>query len=225
MQVPSDPNEATIAAWNELAQRYEDKFMGLSIYDEAYRAFFCLLPENGKVLEVGAGPGIVADFAARHFPQMRLLVTDAAHEMVKRSRTRFPHFDHRVLKAQELLSVNEQFDGIVASFCIPYLREAEVLAFINHATKRLHPGGALYISFMEDDYANSGLQKGSTGHEMMVYYYPEKTVCAWLKEAGYHIVERLDLPPGDLTPKRQCMLVATTEVQPRGCSVSSPLLK
>lgn len=212
--------DKTLAAWNAVAERYEAKFMGLPHYHAAYAAFFNLLPESARVLEIGAGPGIVTAYATQHFPKVQLLVTDAAKAMVQRSQFNFPQHQHQVLRAEEIATLNETFDGLVAAFCINYMPEAAVRELFIAATKKLHHSGALYISFMEGAYAESGMGRGSTGHEMLVHYYPETTICSWLKAAGFHITERLDLPPGDLTPRRQCMLISIKQVQPSGCSIT-----
>ena len=200
--------QKTVASWNELAQRYADKFMGLEIYHPSYRHFFDLLQAKATVLEIGAGPGVLADFAMQAYPQLDMIVTDAAPEMVALSQNRLPCYQHQELRAEDLGAFPSIVNGIAIAFCIPYLPFEDVELVISSATKKLHPQGALYISFMEDDYTASGLHRGSTGHEMMVYYYPESQITNWLTTAGFSIVYKESLPPGDLTSKRQCLIVA-----------------
>jgi len=198
----------TIKTWNALAAVYAEKFSGLTYYDESYRYFFDKLPNGAKVLEIGSGPGIIADFVSRMYPHIQMLITDAAEEMVLLSQQRFPQYKHLCLKAEEVSSLEGKYDGVVSAFCIPYLSAPSTQKFIHDTYDKLSSKGLFYLSFMEDDYAASGLQKGSTGHEMMVYYYAKHQIAAWLQEAGFELIHQFGIPPGDLTAKSQCMWIA-----------------
>ena len=44
--------------WNKIAQEYEDKFLGIDLYNDSYDGFCTLIQkENASILEIGCGPG------------------------------------------------------------------------------------------------------------------------------------------------------------------------
>ncbi len=64
------------------------------------------------------------------------------------------------------------YDGMIASFCMPYLSKKECEKLVQNAAGLLHQGGIFYTSFIEGDNAKSGWQTSSNGlHKMFVYYH------------------------------------------------------
>ncbi len=55
--------QETFKAWNKIAQIYQDKFMELDLYNEAYDTFCELIPvKNSKILEIACGPGNITKY-------------------------------------------------------------------------------------------------------------------------------------------------------------------
>jgi hypothetical protein len=55
--------------------------------------------------------------------------------------------------------------GIVYSFCLPYLPESEAAQLIEDIDQLLLPGRMLYLSIMEGNHSNSGIERA-----MEMYY-------------------------------------------------------
>lgn len=71
---PKDHSANSAAVFHKLADRYRDKYMGLTLYDDSYRAFCELLPPGRvRVLDVACGPGNVSRFLITQRPELDLL--------------------------------------------------------------------------------------------------------------------------------------------------------
>ncbi|GAB2940425.1 class I SAM-dependent methyltransferase [Hymenobacter coalescens] len=188
----------TIEAYNQLAESYEAKFMDWDLYDATYDAFCALLPgAQPQLLEVGCGPGNVTRQLLARRPDARLLATDAAPNMVARAQANNPAARCAVLDARQLGTLPGPYDGIVSGFCLPYLAADDCAQFIGQCHRLLRAGGALYVSLIEGDEAQSGYQASSDGqHRAYLHYYPADFVPRLLTSHGLtlHSLTRVSRP-------------------------------
>jgi ubiquinone/menaquinone biosynthesis C-methylase UbiE len=178
--------EETFSTWNKIAQLYEDKFMGLNVYDETYD-FFCktLAKQNAKILEVGCGPGNITKHILDQRADFDILGIDVAPNMIKLAQKNNPKVNFKVMDARAIYELNAQFDGIIAGFCIPYFSPKETKQFISSANQLLHDDGVLYISFVEGEDAQSGLKSNTQGDKVHFYYHQLATVAAEITNLGF----------------------------------------
>jgi predicted TPR repeat methyltransferase len=83
------------------------------------------------------------------------------------------------------------YHAIMAGFCLPYLSKEETQDLIRDAAGILTPGGALYLSTMEDDYNKSGWEGPSEGGaaRMYIHYHEAEFLTITLQENGFNIVD------------------------------------
>ncbi len=167
-----DRYKITFDTWNKVANLYEDKFMDLDLYDESYD-LFCQQIEvkNPSVLELGCGPGNITRYLLNKRPDLQILATDIAPNMIELAKRNVPQAKFKIMDVREMDQLTEKFDAIIAGFCLPYLSAEDVAYLIRSAKTLLHPGGTLYLSSIEGDYSKSAFQTGSTGHQTFVYYH------------------------------------------------------
>ncbi|RAK70394.1 DUF4180 domain-containing protein [Hymenobacter edaphi] len=208
---PMDHHALSIAAFDQLAQAYQDKFMDLDLYDDSYDRLGQLLPPAARVLELGCGPGNITRALLRRRPDLRLLATDPAPNMLRLARQNNPTAECRVLDARALDQLApRQFEAVVAGFCLPYLAPADTAQLLRAAHRLLTPGGVVYLSFIDDDAARSGFEASSNGQATAyVYYHPAPEVRADLAAAGFALVEefRKLYPRADRPADTHCILL------------------
>lgn len=205
---PADP---TAAAFDLLAEAYQAKFMDLTLYDASYDRLGALLPPRARVLELGCGPGNVTRALLRRRPDLQILATDPAPNMLRLAAANNPTAACRLLDARAINELPEQFEAVVAGFCLPYLSAEEGARLAQDSYARLTSGGVLYLSFIEGDYARSGYQWSSDGRaRSYVYYYPAEEVQGWLEAAGFGPAEvlRVAYPKADGAADTHCILLA-----------------
>lgn len=169
-----DTGKIAKALFNKFAQPYQDKFMDAETYVDTYTAF-CdrVQPKEAAILEVACGPGNITRHLLAQRPDFKLLGIDLAEKMIDLARINNPDAEFRVMDGRNIGELNQQFDGILCGFGLPYLSQEEVLLFIREASQLLRPSGVLYLSTMEDDYSKSGFKGSSSGgsDQLYTYYY------------------------------------------------------
>jgi tRNA (cmo5U34)-methyltransferase len=113
-------------------------------FDDFYRAAIDLIqfPRDSslKVLDLGAGTGLMAAFIAYSFPNARITMVDISNEMLERARARFelagPRFRFEV-SDYGVDRIQEKYDAIVSALSIHHLSDEQKRSLF----KRIH--GAL----------------------------------------------------------------------------------
>ena len=105
------------------------------------------------VLDVGSGPGVLADAVLRSVPGARVVVQDYSPPMLAQARSRLAWAGDRVRLQQSDLSspgwsrgLGQRFDAVVSSYAIHNLREpAAIRAVYEELVAVLGPGGCLLL--------------------------------------------------------------------------------
>lgn len=172
------------------AEKYQEKFMDLKLYDSSYDLFCNLLNRaDAQILEIGCGPGNIAQYLLNKHPSLQVLATDVSPNMVHLAKKNNPKVVCRQLDARDIGKLDETFDGIVAGFILPYLLEQDGCQFIKDCAYILNPKGLLYLSFVAGDNIKSSYISGSSGDQMYFSYYSKERVFKTLQELGLEILE------------------------------------
>jgi 2-polyprenyl-3-methyl-5-hydroxy-6-metoxy-1,4-benzoquinol methylase len=99
-------------AWDNLADTYDDR--AISPVSDVFHVFTELLPENGKILDLGSGTGLPY---AKHLVGMGfdVLGIDLSHEMVKVASSNV-HGARFVQMSMTDIQYDSEFDGVISNF-------------------------------------------------------------------------------------------------------------
>lgn len=184
-----DPHQETFQTWNKMAQLYANKFMALTLYEDTYVAFCeAVAKERATILEIGCGPGNITQRLLHHCPSFQIMATDVAPNMVALAQKNNPSITTLVLDARALDQLEQQVDGIMVGFAIPYLSALEVSKLVADSQALLHQQGILYLSFVAGKASQSGYLSGSTGDRVYFYYHPLAFIKQVLEEQGFGIL-------------------------------------
>jgi cyclopropane fatty-acyl-phospholipid synthase-like methyltransferase len=198
-------------AFHKLADRYREKYMDLTMYDESYSHFSALLKGRACVLDAACGPGNVSRYLMTQRPDLDLLGIDLAPRMVELAREAVPSARFAVHDCRHLVSLKRRFDGIICAFGLPYLSLEEVTAFIGSASEVLNPAGVLYLSTMLGNAENSGFKCCSTGDQVYINYHSEDHITRSLEKHGFTLVERTLIPsPSAASERTTDLMVIST---------------
>jgi cyclopropane fatty-acyl-phospholipid synthase-like methyltransferase len=100
------------------------------------------------------------------------------------------------MDCRHISSLKTKYDGIILSFCLPYLNKSEVENLVKDVSSLLQPDGKLYLSTIEGVHQNSGYKKGSTGDEIFMHYYELADIESIFSEAYLQIIseKRISVP-------------------------------
>lgn len=188
-----DKNKETLQTWNKIAQIYEDKFMGLDLYNDSYNIFCELLEaENARILELGCGPGNITKYLLSKKPEWNILGIDIAPNMIELARKNNPSADFKVMDGRNIKTLKIKFDGMIAGFYLPYLSKIERLDLIQECHYLLNEKGIFYLSFVAGNDSQSGYKSGSSGDRVYFYYHNLEDVKKELMENNFRIMKQID---------------------------------
>jgi 2-polyprenyl-3-methyl-5-hydroxy-6-metoxy-1,4-benzoquinol methylase len=186
-----DHSQHPAEVFNKIADLYQARFMDVSAYAAELDNFINLLTHpSSSVLEIACGPGNITKYVLSKRPNLNIHGIDLAPRMVELARLNCPGSTFEVMDCRRINTFSQKFDGIIAGFCLPYLNHDEVENLIRDISMLLNEGGSLYISTIEDNFAKSGLKKGSTGDELFVYYYELKDIEILLSKYDLKIISQ-----------------------------------
>jgi tRNA (cmo5U34)-methyltransferase len=118
-------------------------------FDDFYRAAIDLIPfpheQEIKVLDLGAGTGLLAAFIAYSFPNARITMVDISNEMLERARARFEMGGARFrfeVSDYGVAPIQEKYDAVVSALSIHHLPDAQKRSLFRMIYGALNPGGA-----------------------------------------------------------------------------------
>lgn len=137
------------SAFNLTAREYDRARRQLvPCFDDFYRAAVNLIPfardRAIRVLDLGAGTGLLAGFAAEAFPSAELTLVDIAPEMLERARERLAPISGRVRFVVSDYSrepLAGTFDAVVSALSIHHLSHADKRALFERIFAAMAPGG------------------------------------------------------------------------------------
>ncbi|GAA4312903.1 class I SAM-dependent methyltransferase [Pontixanthobacter gangjinensis] len=182
--------------FNKYAGEYESRYMDLSLYAEALDKFLALIKtEDAGVLDIGCGPGNITKYLLNSRPGLKITGIDIAGEMIQRARTNNPQASFELLDGRRIDELKNKFDAVVAGFFLPYLSKKEAEGFIGKCAGSLRSEGIIYLSFMEDDYNNSGYLSSSRNEKekLFTYYHEAGYIEKFLVEAGFGILNSKEI--------------------------------
>lgn len=180
-----------IEAFNTHADAYKERLMDYDRYYDTFHVFCDLLPSKKcSILELGCGPGNVTRFLMQTLPELQILATDIAPNMLEIAKKYNPNTTFKQMDCRDLLSLNRMFDAIVAAFVMPFLTNDECESLIKDAGKCLPKGGMFYFSTMEDESERNGFEKTSFSGADMVYfnYHQERHLANALQNNEFELL-------------------------------------
>jgi len=180
--------EQTILAYNRNAERYNAKFADFAAYKEKIVEFQKgFIPKNARILDLGCGPGNNITTLQSLDDSSSFTGVDLASDLLDIAKVNYPTctFIHQNICT---LKVEEQYEIILASFCVVHLIHAETEGLIKYISESLVPGGNLYLSFMEG--SSSGFESTSFSEDELFYnYYQVSDIVKMLKDCGLEAKE------------------------------------
>ena len=211
-----DHSKEAVEIFNAVSKEYQDKYMSVNRYSEWLDLYCDLLRvKNATIFECGCGPGNVTKYLCSKNPKLQVTATDLSENMVALTRKNNPNVETSVFDIRQLGMLNNRYDGIMISFCFPYLNKEEVKTVIQSAYQKLNDKGVLYISTIKGSYEDSSYALSSDKkHKIFIHYYDAIFLTEELEEAGFKI-EATDEISYNLSADRienEIILIATKNI-------------
>jgi len=121
---------------------------------------------RSRVMDLGCGPGTLAEKLLAAFPEMHVICSDGSDEMLKLARQRLASYGERVSYAQADFSAENwtanlprQLDAVVSARAIHNLRKLKLIGPVyGHVHELLRPGG-VFMNIERVNFATPALRR------------------------------------------------------------------
>ena len=172
-------DKQTLDVYAQRAGDYAAKF-GNEAPDRHLRYFVSELPESGRVLDLGCGPGRSA--AIMRDAGFDVHAWDASPQMAEIGAGKFGLSIE--VRDFESLAADMEYDGIFANFSLLHAPKADMPGHLERIAKALKPGGLLHIGLKIGD----GEARDQLGR--FYAYYQDAELTTLLEEARLSVETR-----------------------------------
>lgn len=154
-------------------------------------AFISMLPENGRVLDVGCGSGVKSKYLLDH--GMQVIGIDISDKLLEIAKTEAPTAEFRELSMHDLDTMPETFDGVFAQASLLHIPKKDAGNVVRKMVDRLVPGGLVYIAVKEvrSDKPEEAVEKESDygyDYERFFSYFSMSELEGYLAAAGARVM-------------------------------------
>lgn len=139
--------------FNLIAEEYDSKRKKfIPCFDAFYRNstefITANIDEPGRVVDLGAGTGLLAYFWYQQFPNAAYVLVDIAEEMLNVARRRFDGIPNVSYRAENYIQKlpDGMFDAVVSALSIHHLEDGEKVELFARIYDRL-PDGGLFVNY------------------------------------------------------------------------------
>ncbi len=183
------------------------------LYDSAVSAVAMTVPKDARIMDLGAGTGLLSAALRRRLPEADLLLVDRSELMLGQARARFADDDGVRVSVSDLVDPLPEgpFDAVVSGLAIHHLTHEMKQDLFGRIRQVLRPGGmflnveqvlapapaleAMYDRQHEQHVRDAGTPEDewAAGRERMKHDIPidVQTQLEWLKAAGFDMVDCL----------------------------------
>lgn len=182
--------ELSVQRFDQFAAEYAQRFMDMNAYSDSINRFCdCVGNDQPKILELGCGPGNVTRLLKSRFPESQIIALDLAPQMIEIARKQLPDVDFRVMDVRDISTIQENFDAVMCSFCLPFLSKSDTEKLIADCAGRLVAGGVLYVSTMEGNEERAGFETTcfSGNSEIYFNYHRQQDLEGAFAKGGFEI--------------------------------------
>lgn len=111
--------------WTRCADSYLETFAGITQETVPLLVAAGGIEAGSEVLEIGSGPGHVADLVARNGASV--IAIDFSSEMVQVAGAKYPHITFEQADAEQLPFEDESFDAVIANYVVHHLARPETV--------------------------------------------------------------------------------------------------
>ncbi|GAB5512231.1 MAG: class I SAM-dependent methyltransferase [Hyphomicrobiales bacterium] len=173
-------DEKTLSVYSEKADEYAAMSERVDKKDPSLAAFIAAMPEQGRVLDLGCGPGGCAARMARTGLQVDAL--DPVAEMVALAQA------HPGVTATQGtfddLEGSARYDGIWANFSLLHAPRQDMPSHLARIAEALKQGGRFHIAVK----TGTGSHRDTIGR--LYTYYTETELTALLADVGLSVIDR-----------------------------------
>lgn len=181
-----DKNQVAISTYQKIADKYSNQYFD-DLTDAPYiDQFLNKLPKNGKVLDIGSGPGQFSRYMAKK--GFRVIGIDFSKEMVEIAKTKVPETEFRFMDMRNPEFDENSFDGLLSAYSLIHIPSNEVPNTLKGFYRVLKPGGYLEIIAQKGEADQVVDEPFMPGEKMFFNFFTSEKLSKYLDDVGFSVV-------------------------------------
>jgi SAM-dependent methyltransferase len=177
----------------EYADRFKDEMDGKPFDRDCLDRLAREVGSLGPICDLGCGPGQIARYL--HRQGVKTLGVDLSPKMVAEAQRLNPDIQFHQGDMLSLPDAENSWGGIAAFYCIIHIPREQVVDALREMRRVLKPGGMLLVTFhIGEEIKHMDEWWEKPVNLDFAFYLPDQME-AWLKEAGFELVETLVREP------------------------------
>lgn len=183
-----DKSKLAVDTYEKIAAKYAQQYFDDMVDVPYIDKFLAKLPKQGKILDVGSGPG---QFAKHMIEKgFKVIGIDFSKEMVTIAKEKVPNVDFRHMDMRQLDFPDSSFDGLFSAYSLIHIPSEEVLATLQGFHRVLKSGGYIEIAVQKGD-ADKIIDEPFMPTEKMFFnFFTEERISKFLEDAGFNVVSQ-----------------------------------
>lgn len=169
---------------SKYAQQYFDDMADVPLIDK----FLSKLPSQGKILDVGSGPGQFANYMTGK--GFEVIGIDFSKEMLTIAKDKVPNVDFRQMDMRQLDFPDNYFDGIFAAYSLIHIPSEEIPSTLQGFHRVLKAGGYIEIAVQKGEADKIIDEPFMPSEKMFFNFFTEDRIGKYLEDAGFQIVSQ-----------------------------------
>lgn len=190
-----DKNQTAITTYDKIADEYSKHYFD-DLKDLPYiDRFLNRLPKNGKILDVGCGPGQFS----KYMTDKGFVVTgvDFLNQMIEIAKTKAPAVEFRFMDMRKLEFDECSFDGLLSAYSLIHIPSDEIANTLNGFMKLLKSGGYLEIIVQKGRADRVVDEPLMPTEKMFINFFTIARLFGYLFAAGFNVIYSEEASLGD----------------------------
>ncbi|HWQ60187.1 MAG TPA: class I SAM-dependent methyltransferase [Candidatus Fimivivens sp.] len=177
--------------YDKIAEKYAELF---SEVKELFEEYVALLPENGRVIDIGCGVGTEAGYLSDH--GFDVIGIDFSEGMLEQARKAYPDVDFRKADFREMPSDIGKADGVVASYSLIHIPKVDVTGVLQDIRRILKEEGMVFLGLQMGEsgemFVDEPLKKGE---QLFLNIFSREEIERLLSGSGFRIIKSFSRKP------------------------------
>ena len=183
-----DKSKLAVDTYEKIADKYAQQYFDDMVDVPYIDKFLTMLPKQGKILDIGSGPG---QFAKHMIEKgFEVIGIDFSKEMVAIAKGKVPNVDFRHMDMRQLDFPDNSFDGVFSAYSLIHIPSEEVLETLKGFHRVLKAGGYVEIAVQKGE-ADKIIDEPFMPTEKMFFnFFTEERIAKFLEDAGFQVVSQ-----------------------------------